>query len=338
MKALFGRKGFDIDLRELPARELGERMARIRVRACGVCGTDLHFLRDSEDWTPLGHEISAEVVEIGARVTRVRVGDQVICEDVTMCGACAACKSGNSRLCRNGYTLDGQPGMAEELVVHENMLNVFTDIDPVTASMTEPLAVAIRGVNKLRLAPGARLAIFGMGAIGIFCAAYARLLGAGHIAMFARDPASLRNRVASAIAADLGADEFHYTADPDCIERAAAAPFDAAIVAAPPALCADAMHLVGYGGSVLAMGVQLHSRADVALDVSDMVFHKKQLLTSLAEPAANFPLSIELIRSRRIDAGRVITHTLPLDRAAELKQLYACDAPAVKTVMDCSGA
>ena len=71
------------------------------------------------------------------------------------------------------------------------------------------------------------------------------------------------------------------------------------------------------------------------LNVSDMIFEKKQLLTSLAEPAENFPLSIELIRSGRVDAGRIITHRLPLKEGDKLGQLYGQDAPAIKTVMIC---
>ena len=337
MKGLFGRRGFELELRNLPARDVRGHMVRLRVLACGVCGTDLHYLRDMDEWTPLGHEISAEVLEIGSEVRRVKPGDRVICEDVTLCGACAACKAGETRLCRDGYNLDGQPGMAEELVVHENMLNVYTDIDPIVASMVEPLAVSIRGVNKLKLRPMASVAVFGMGAIGLFSAAYARYLGAGRIAMFARDPHSRRNAAAQAAAADLGADEFYYSADPDYIARAMdKGQFDAAVIAAPPSVCADAMRLVNYGGTVLAMGVSFGGGGKVELDVSDMVFEKKQLLTSLAEPAANFPLSIELIRTGRIDAGRAITHVVPLAEANEVRALYAADAPAIKTVIKCS--
>lgn len=336
MKALFGKKSFKFDLRQLPEIPLKDHMVRIRVNACGVCGTDLHFLRDMDDWTPLGHEISAEVIETGSEVTRVQVGDLVICEDVTMCGACEACKSGQYNLCRNGYTLNDQPGMSEEMVVHENMLNVFTGIDPVTASMVEPLAVAIRGFQELNLRPLSSIAIFGMGAIGLFSAAYARVMGAGRIAIIARNPASQRNQAAAAAALDLGADEVLYTADPDYIENALQkGAFDAVIVAAPPSMCADAMKLVKYGGKVLAMGVTFGEGACANLDVNDMVFNKKQLLTSIAEPAVNFPLSIEMIRSGRIDAGRIITHRLKLEDAAELEKLYAHDAPAIKTVMVC---
>ena len=336
MKGLFGRRGYQVELRSLQAPELMPHMVRIRVLACGLCGTDLHFLRDMEDWTPLGHEISAEVVEVGTEVRRVKVGDRVICEDVSMCGACAACKSGQPNLCRNGYTLEGQPGMSDEMVVHENMLNVFDGIEPVTASMVEPLAVAIRGVDALALRPFASVAIFGMGAIGLFSAAYARSIGAGRIAMIARDPHSKRNEAAAAAAKDLGADEIYYSTDPEYISKAVEkGAFDAAIVAAPPSLCADALKLVGYGGKVLAMGVTFGAGACANLDINEMVFNKKQLLTSIAEPALNFPLSIEMIRSGRIDASRVITHTLPLDQAEAIRTLYAGDAPAIKTVLLC---
>lgn len=336
MIGLFGKKHFEFDLKMLPERALPPHFVRLRVYACGVCGTDLHLLREMDSWTPLGHEISAEVIETGTNVSRVRRGDMVTCEDATACGGCIACKTGQHRLCRNGLTLDGQPGMSDEMILHENMLNVFEGIDPVTAAMTEPLAVAIRGVNKLGLRPFVSLAVFGMGAIGLFCAAYARTMGAGRIAMFARNPDSMRNRAAIAAAADLGADEFYFSAQPDYVDQALAkGPFDAAIVAAPPALCADAMRLVGYGGNVLAMGVTFGGIDTVGLDVNDMVFNKKQLLTSLAEPAVNFPLSIQLIQSGRIDVRRAVTHTLPLRRAQDLRELYDADSNALKTVITC---
>ena len=309
-------------------------MARIRVIACGVCGTDLHFLRENKEYTPLGHEISAEVVEVGPEVGRVRPGQWVVCEDVTMCGACAACKSGQVRLCSAPYTLEGQPGMSDELVVHENMLNPYEGIDPVAASMVEPLAVALRGVMKLNLRPFASVAIFGMGTIGLFSAACARTFGAGRIVLFGHRPGSLRANAAEAVAAAYGADEIYYTGREGDIERALSkGVFDAAIVAAPPRVCEDAMRVVGYGGTVLAQVVTFGDGAVASLDVNDMVFHKKQLLTSIAEPAIHFPLSIEMIRSGRIDAKRVITHTLPLDGAETLGALYGRDASAVKSVV-----
>lgn len=334
MKGLFGKSGFEIELRTYEEPAWTDHSVRIKVNACGLCGTDLHFLRDMDEFTPMGHEISAVVAETGAAVTRVKKGDTVICEDVTMCGSCPECKSGRINFCRNGYTLEGQCGMADEMVVHENMLHVFTGIDPVTASMVEPLAVAIRGVNKLELKQFDSVAVFGMGSIGLFAAAYAKLIGAGRIVMIARNSESMRNRKAAEIAKDYGADEIYYSDDPAYIEKMLEkGAFDAAVVAAPPSVCADAMKILDYGGKAVALGVTFGAGACAEIDVNDMVFNKKQLLTSIAEPAMNFPLSIRLIQSGRIDAAKVITHRIPMEDAGMIKELYAKDAPAIKTVV-----
>ena len=93
------------------------------------------------------------------------------------------------------------------------------------------------------------------------------------------------------------------------------------------------MKILGYGGKAVALGVTFGSGACANIDVNDMVFNKKQLLTSIAEPAMNFPLSIRLIQSGRIDAGKVITHRIHMDEAKKIRELYAQDAPAVKSVI-----
>src|ERR1017187_8903467 len=86
---LFGRKFLDIQER---SREIGppdEDHVIVKIHACGVCGTDVNFVRDwPDDPMPLGHEISAGVVEIGKNVRSVKPGDRVSAEDCTMCGIC----------------------------------------------------------------------------------------------------------------------------------------------------------------------------------------------------------------------------------------------------------
>ncbi|MDD2560878.1 MAG: zinc-binding dehydrogenase [Eubacteriales bacterium] len=330
-KGFFGRKGFELDLRALSVRPLGAHGVRIRVLACGVCGTDLHFLRDSVDYAPLGHEVCGQVLETGAAVTRFVPGQQVVMEDVALCGTCDQCKSGRVDLCRSGFTMQDQPGMAEEIVLHENMLHDASGLDPVFAAMTEPLAVAIRCVEALGPDPGKPLAIFGMGTIGLFCAAYAHFRGAGPITMIARDPESQRNKAAWEAARGLGAQQAFYTSEKGWMEGIGF--FPSVILAAPPSLAAQALKLAAYGGRVLACGVTLGEGKTAELDVNDMVWNKKSLLTSIAEPGLHFPLALSLIRSGRIDAGRVVTHQLPLGEAWELARLYGTDKPAVKTVI-----
>ena len=108
--------------REIPP--LDEDHVLVKVQACGVCGTDINFVRDWDgDPMPLGHEISAEVVEVGKNVTTVKPGDRVIVEDCTMCGVCEDCKSGQPQFCRNMYNMDGQPGMGQYMSVRFNSLD-----------------------------------------------------------------------------------------------------------------------------------------------------------------------------------------------------------------------
>ncbi len=334
VKGLYGRRGFETLLKGREDRALEADEVRVRVLACGVCGTDLHFLRERDEFTPLGHEICGEVVEAGSAAGEALLGQRVAVEDVSMCGGCAACKAGQVELCREGLTLGGQPGMSDELIVHRRMLNAVGDLDPVAACMTEPLAVAVRCVEKLRPEAMGSLLIYGMGAIGLFCAAYARFLGAGRIAMAGRRGDTARGRAADAAARALGADEVQWREDGDGPDGAPGKDaFDAAIVAAPPALCAEALGRVRYGGKVLACGITLGSDGFANIDVNDMVMNKKQLLSVLAEPAIGFPLAVRLIAEGAVDARRAVTHTLPLSQAGRLRDLYGRDAPALKTVI-----
>ena len=101
-KGLYGKKLLDIQEREIEIGPPDEDHVIVRVHACGVCGTDVNFVRDWEDEAmPLGHEIAAEVIEVGKSVASVQPGDRVIVEDCTMCGICEHCKSGHPEFCRN---------------------------------------------------------------------------------------------------------------------------------------------------------------------------------------------------------------------------------------------
>ena len=93
-KALFGRKYMDIQIRDIELPALLPEQVLVKVHACGVCGTDLNFIRDLDgDHQPMGHEISAEIVETGSSVKNLTPGTKVIVEDCTMCGRCKDCKA-----------------------------------------------------------------------------------------------------------------------------------------------------------------------------------------------------------------------------------------------------
>ena len=267
-------------------------------------------------------------------MTRAKPGDRVIVEDVTLCGACEACKSGRYDLCKNPYRLDGQGGMAEEMVVHENMLNPFSGIDWVPASMTEPLAVAIACVDRLKLPLLGSLLIYGMGAIGLLSAAYARRTGAARVDLVAREPKSLRNGRAAEAAKALGADEIFYTKDQSRVPPESS--YDAAIVAASPELAADALKRVKYGGCVLACGITLSRRRERKYR-RKRHGHEQEVAHYLAGGAGGqLPALHPADRTRR--HRRKADHHPPAAAFAggtNSKRSTAADAAAIKTVMLC---
>jgi threonine dehydrogenase-like Zn-dependent dehydrogenase len=129
-RGLYGRKHLQIEERSRRLSAPQEDRVIVKVRACGVCGTDLNFVRDwQDDPQALGHEIAAEVLEVGRQVPGLKPGDRVIVEDCSMCGTCPDCKSGHPELCRNLFNLEGQPGMGEYLSVRHNSLVKFEGLD-----------------------------------------------------------------------------------------------------------------------------------------------------------------------------------------------------------------
>ena len=163
-RGLYGKKYLDIDERTIDIGPPDEDHVIVKVKACGVCGTDVNFVRDWDDEPmPLGHEISGEVVETGKNVPTVKAGDSVIVEDCSMCGVCTDCKSGQPQLCRNMYDMEGQPGMGEYLSVRYNCLNKYEGLDHVSACLTEPLAVSLTSVLNAQIPLGGSVAVLGPG-------------------------------------------------------------------------------------------------------------------------------------------------------------------------------
>lgn len=161
----------------------------MRVAACGICGSDLHFLRGDHPrpvGTCPGHEF-AGIVEDGP----VGLPDRLYAVSPNVaCGTCDFCRNGETNLCaRGGYGLGlgRNGGLAEYVDVPASNLAPTGSDDPALAAMTEPLAVALRAVGLGRPRPDSRILVLGAGAIGLSCALLARDR-CGEVAVTARHP------------------------------------------------------------------------------------------------------------------------------------------------------
>jgi threonine dehydrogenase-like Zn-dependent dehydrogenase len=337
-RGLFGKKLLDIQEREQEIGHPDEDHVVVKIHACGVCGTDINFVRDWSDAPmPLGHEIAAEVVEIGKNVRSVKPGDRVIVEDCSMCGICDDCKSGHPELCRNMYSMEGQPGMAQYMSVRYNSLIKFEGLDYASACLTEPLAVSLTAVLNAQIPLGGSVLVLGNGPLGLMAAGLAKLRGAGFVGITGLPRDNAREKARFDAAEALGCD-LTIEAGKEDVETALKARFpkgvDRVIVSSPPQSMYDAFKAIRFGGIITFFGLHFGGKNVINLDVNDMIFRKISLIPTFAEPAINFPISNRLLRDGLVDAKLLVTHRFGFsDARTTMQGIVDGSAPAIKAVM-----
>ena len=158
--------------------------AVVQVKACGICGTDMHIFAGHRSDVALprvmGHELSGRVVEVGDGVNNVSEGDRVIFDPVMSCNACRICESGHGNVCPQvkcfGVQMDG--GFQDYIVVPAKQLYRFPDrLSYVEAALSEPFSVAANILERANVASGEKLVVIGAGTIGLCILQAAKGLG-----------------------------------------------------------------------------------------------------------------------------------------------------------------
>ena len=316
MRALWGKAPFQFDLREVPEPRPDIGDVLVRIGTCGICGTDLHFLRAmNRDWSPLGHELSGQVQDVGVGVNHVCAGDTVIVENNTGCGVCEACKNGESRYCRSIWTfMNDQAGMGDTICVPQTSLQKYKDLTSLQASLAEPLTVAIDVTLRAEIPLNSEVAVWGAGPIGIMACKIAKLRGARRVFLVGSPRDNPRNQFRLELAREYGADlTIGGGANAvDEIKRLTGDGVDRVLMTAPPAAIPEALRACSFGGIVALIGLEERAGETIMLDINAFHFQKLQLRASHAIPNHYFPIALDLLARGVIDADRIITHVFPL--------------------------
>lgn len=317
MRALWGKAPFQFDMRELPRPTPAVGEVLVKIDGCGICGTDLHFLRAmNRDWSPLGHELSGRVEDVGAGVSRLRAGDTVIVENNSSCNVCDACKNGESRYCRNIRTfMNDQAGFGDYICVPEISLQKYSNLTSRQACLAEPLTVAIDVTLRADIPLNGEVAIWGAGPIGIMACQIAKLRGARRVFLVGSPRDNPRNRFRLELAHEYGAD-LTISGDEDAVDeikRATGDGVDRVLVTAPPNAIPEALRVCRFGGIVALIGLEERAGETVVLDINAFHFQKLQLRASHAIPNHYFPIALDLLARRVINTDRLITHTFHLN-------------------------
>ncbi|MFH1566917.1 MAG: alcohol dehydrogenase catalytic domain-containing protein, partial [Gemmatimonadota bacterium] len=162
----------------------GPGQALVRVRRCGICGTDLHAYKGRQPFLEypriLGHELGVEVVAVGPGVSGVKAGDRCAVEPYLNCGACGACARGRANCCERltvlGVHIDG--GMRERLLLPAAKLHPAAALSLDQLALVETLAIGCHAVTRADVQPGETALVVGAGPIGLSVIQFARAAGA----------------------------------------------------------------------------------------------------------------------------------------------------------------
>ncbi len=164
---------------------------RVKIEACGICGSDLHslhagFIRPGQ--TP-GHEMAGRIDALGPGVQGLTVGQRVAVEPLESCGQCRACRAGMDSICREMrvYGIHVAGGLAEQIVIPAWRAHpLAAGLDPAVAALTEPVAVAVHGLARGGFEKDQRVLVLGAGAVGLITLVTAQSLGAREVWITAR--------------------------------------------------------------------------------------------------------------------------------------------------------
>ena len=200
----------DLRLEDWDMPKTGPEDVLIKVKACGVCGTDVHIYegdKGAAEVTPptiLGHEFAGIIVEVGKNVKSFQPGDRVCIDPNCYCGACEPCRKGVVHYCQNmiGYGTTVNGGFAEYCAVNARQvyrLGEHTTFEQ--GAMTEPVACCLHGIDMCEIKPGHQVVVIGGGMIGLIMMQLAKLAGAAKIALL--EPVEEKRRMANKLGADV---------------------------------------------------------------------------------------------------------------------------------------
>lgn len=313
----------DLRVQEHPIPTLGPKDVLIEVRACGVCGTDVHIYegdKGAAEVTPptiLGHEFSGVIAKVGQKVENYQIGDRVCIDPNCYCGACEPCRNGAAHFCQHmigyGTTVDG--GFAQYCAVNERQvyhLGEHTTFEQ--GAMTEPVACCLHGIDMCEIQPGHQVVIIGGGMIGLLMLQLARLAGAAKVALL--EPVESKREVGKKLGADLCIDPLHQDVK-QALGEAGMTWINTVIeCVGRPSTVEQAIDLAGNKAVVMMFGL---TKPDETISLKPFqVFQKEIVLKASYINPYTQKRALDLIDSGRLDVSSMVYEVCGLEKLGEI--------------------
>jgi len=331
----------DVRLEEMPRPQAGPGELVVKVMASGICGSDvLEWYRIKKAPIVLGHEVTGEVAEVGAGVTRFKVGDRVCVSHHVPCNTCWYCLHGNHTVCETLHTTNFDPGGFSEYLrvppinVDRGTFLLPDDLSYEDGAFVEPLACVVRGQRMAGLQPGQAVVILGSGISGLLHLLLAKATGAGRVIM--TDISEYRLNLARELGADAAFD-----AREDVPARIRAAnlgrPADLVIVCTGALMAfQQALQSVDRAGTVLCFATT-DPGVELSIPLNEFWRNGIRVMPSYANSPYDAEVAIQLLRGGSMPVGKMITHRLPLEETGQGFQLMAHPGKSMKVIIEPHG-
>ena len=334
MKAAVYYRNNDIRIEECPQPSISESEILVRMKACGICGTDvMEWYRIQKAPRVLGHEMTGDIVELGKKVKAFRKGDRVFVSHHVPCYACHYCSQEKYTACESLHGGNYDPGGYAEFIrvprenVQYGTLPLPSTLTYEDGTMIEPLACAVAGQNQLELRKGQTVLVIGSGVSGILHIQLAKRKGAKVVAT---DIDEYRMKKAIEFGADNVFDARNYSLDrlrSINDDRLA----DAVIV------CASSEHAIAHAlssvdrkGKVLFFAV---AESDITVQGIKSWRDEISIFFSYGAAPADLRKAMELIENGVVNVRKMITHTVPLSDILHGFQLVSEAKDSLKVVV-----
>lgn len=324
MRAIVLEEPKKLVLNQLEIPEPGENEVLIRVKAVGLCGSDIHYYEHGkigdfivEKPIILGHEASGEIVKVGKNVVHLQKGQRVTIEPGATCGKCEYCQNGRYNLCEEVEFLATPPydgAFCEYVVMRSDLVFPIPDqMSYETAALIEPFSVGLHAVSRGNLQEGETVLILGMGPIGLMTAAAAKLHGAGTVIGVDLEDSRLEK------AKEMGATHVINvrtdSVDDKIMEYTNRRGVDVAIeTAGSPAALKSMISAVRRGGIAVIVGMSPEDESP--LNIAQII-NKEIDVKGVFRYHHTYPRAIELLASGKVNIERMITDSYELEQAEE---------------------
>ena len=328
----------DVRLEELPVPKIGAGELLLRTRASGICGSDLmEWYRIKKVPLVLGHEITAEVAEVGESVQGLSVGDRVFSTHHVPCGKCRYCLAGHQSVCELLRTTHFEPGGFAEYIrvpkinVELGTLRLPDSMTFDEGSFIEPMACVVRAQRFAKLAAGQSVLVIGSGISGLLHIQLAKARGATRV--IATDICEYRLNAARQFGADA---TIHGTEDvPIRVKELNDGRLADIVIVCTGAMAAirQATQSIDRGGTLLFFAPTA-AGVDVPIPLFEFWRDEITVLTSYAGSGEDLTESLALIRDHKVRVADMVTHRLPLAETGVGFQLTASGSDSLKVIID----